>query len=40
MNEEEVPVASGMYFVHIDTEFGNVILKLAVVNRGAFFRNL
>jgi len=38
-NESEVPVASGMYLVHITTEYGNRILKLAVINRGAFFRN-
>ena len=39
-NEEDIPVASGMYFAHVTTEFGNVILKIAVINRGAFFRNL
>jgi len=40
LNEENIPVGSGMYFAHISTEYGNVILKLAVINRGAFFRNL
>ncbi len=32
-NSSNIPVASGMYLVHIETEFGNKILKLGVIMR-------
>jgi hypothetical protein len=32
-NFANIPVASGMYLVHIETEFGSKVLKLAVVAR-------
>ncbi len=32
-NASNIPVASGMYLVHIETEFGNKILKLGVIMR-------
>ncbi len=32
-NEERLPVASGMFIVHIETAFGEKILKLGVINR-------
>jgi hypothetical protein len=32
-NEEQLPVASGMFIVHIETAFGDKILKLGVINR-------
>ncbi|MCS6988939.1 MAG: T9SS type A sorting domain-containing protein [Chloroherpetonaceae bacterium] len=32
-NSANIPVASGMYLVHIETEFGNKILKLGVIMR-------
>lgn len=39
-NHEEIPVASGMYIVHIDTEFGDKIIKLAVINRQAQYQHI
>jgi hypothetical protein len=35
--EGGLPVASGMYLVHVDTPAGEVVLKLAVVNRESRF---
>jgi hypothetical protein len=32
-NSNGVPVASGMYIIHVETPFGNKILKLAVIQR-------
>jgi hypothetical protein len=32
-NDYNIPVASGMYLVHIETEFGNKVLKLGVIMR-------
>jgi hypothetical protein len=32
-NEERLPIASGMFIVHIETAFGEKILKLGVINR-------
>lgn len=32
-NEERLPVASGMFIVHIETAFGEKVLKLGVINR-------
>ncbi|NTV45561.1 MAG: T9SS type A sorting domain-containing protein [Chlorobiales bacterium] len=32
-NTSGVPVASGMYIIHVETPFGNKILKLAVIQR-------
>lgn len=32
-NSANIPVASGMYLVHVETEFGNKILKLGVIMR-------
>ncbi len=32
-NSANIPVASGMYLVHIETEFGNKVLKLGVIMR-------
>lgn len=32
-NASNIPVASGMYLVHVETEFGNKILKLGVIMR-------
>lgn len=32
-NHEEIPVSTGMYIIHIETEFGNKILKLGVIQR-------
>ncbi|MFQ3597687.1 MAG: T9SS type A sorting domain-containing protein [Chloroherpetonaceae bacterium] len=32
-NASNIPIASGMYLVHIETEFGNKILKLGVIMR-------
>ena len=40
LNDQEIPIASGMYIVHVQTEFGNKILKLAVVNRQAIFQHI
>lgn len=40
LNDEELPVASGMYIVHVETEFGNKILKLGVVNREARYNHM
>jgi hypothetical protein len=40
LNDQEIPIASGMYIVHVQTEFGNKILKLAVVNRQAIFQHM
>jgi hypothetical protein len=39
-NHEEIPVASGMFIVHIDTEFGDKIIKLAVINRLAQYQHI
>ncbi|MBN2415574.1 T9SS type A sorting domain-containing protein, partial [bacterium] len=39
-NSDGLPVVSGMYFALVQTEFGRRILKLAVVNRKMFLRNL
>jgi hypothetical protein len=40
LNDEEIPVASGMYIVHIETEFGSKVLKLGVINREARFQHI
>jgi len=40
LNTEELPVASGMYIVHVETEFGNKVLKLAIVNREARYQHM
>jgi hypothetical protein len=40
LNDEELPVASGMYIIHVETEYGNKILKLGVVNREARYQHL
>ena len=40
LNDQEIPIASGMYIVHVQTDFGNKILKLAVVNRQAIFEHI
>jgi len=32
-NEERLPVASGMFIVHVETAFGDKILKLGIINR-------
>ncbi|MCK4817693.1 T9SS type A sorting domain-containing protein, partial [bacterium] len=39
MNEVGRPVASGMYIIHIETEFGNRIIKLGVVQREIIYRH-
>jgi hypothetical protein len=39
-NDEDIPVASGMYIVHIETEFGAKILKVGVINREASFQHI
>ncbi len=39
-NEEEVPVASGMYLVHVETGYGNKILKLGIINRESYYQHL
>jgi hypothetical protein len=39
-NDEEIPVASGMYIVHIETEFGDKILKLGVINRRMTYQHI
>ncbi|MDA1333898.1 MAG: T9SS type A sorting domain-containing protein, partial [Bacteroidetes bacterium] len=33
VTEEGLPVASGMYIIHIDTEFGEKVLKFGVVKK-------
>lgn len=33
LNEESLPVASGVFIVHITTDFGDKVLKLSVINR-------
>jgi hypothetical protein len=33
LNEQSLPVASGIFIVHIKTSFGDKILKLSVINR-------
>jgi len=40
LNEQQLPVASGMYLVHVETAFGNKILKLAVINRESRYQHL
>ncbi|MCK5147105.1 T9SS type A sorting domain-containing protein [bacterium] len=40
INDEQLPVASGMYLIHVETEFGNKILKLGVVNREARYQHI
>ena len=40
LNEEQLPVASGMYIIHIETEFGDKILKLGVVNREGRYQHI
>ncbi|MBN1894306.1 T9SS type A sorting domain-containing protein [bacterium] len=40
LNEQQLPVASGMYLVHVETAFGNRILKLAVINREARYQHI
>jgi len=40
LNDEELPVASGMYIVHVETEYGNRIIKLGVVNREARYNHM
>ena len=40
LNDEELPVASGMYIAHVETEFGDKILKLAVINREARYQHM
>lgn len=37
-NQHGFPVASGMYFVYISTEYGHRVLKLAIVNRRGIVR--
>jgi hypothetical protein len=39
-NENEIPVASGMYLVHIETKYGDKILKLGIINREAYYQHL
>jgi hypothetical protein len=40
LNDEQLPVASGMYIIHIETEFGDKILKLGVINREGRYQHL
>jgi hypothetical protein len=40
LNQEELPVASGMYIVHVETKYGDKILKLGIVNREASYQHL
>ena len=39
-NREEIPVASGVYIVHVSTEFGDKILKFAIINREAIYQHM
>jgi hypothetical protein len=39
-NREEIPCASGVYIVHITTDFGDKILKIAVINREAIYQHI
>ena len=39
-NDEEIGVASGMYIIHIETDFGSKILKLGVINRQSTYQHL
>jgi len=40
MNESRMPVASGMYIIHVQTDFGDKILKFAFINREARYLHL
>ena len=40
LNENEIPVASGMYIVHVETKYGDRILKLGIINREAYYQHL
>jgi hypothetical protein len=39
-NDQEIPVASGIFIIHVQTDFGDKILKFAVINREAIYQHL
>jgi hypothetical protein len=39
-NDQEIPVASGVYIIHVQTDFGDKILKFAVINREAIYQHI
>jgi hypothetical protein len=40
MNESRLSISSGMYIIHVQTEFGDRILKFAFINREARYQHL
>jgi len=40
LNSSNLPVASGMYIVHIETEYGTKILKIAVIQEAQYLENV